>query len=90
MIASSHSKIVKQLTELGLIPKNCTKFTITAEFSQPVRITSEMFAEEDDIRKVCDAIRDHPEETSAITRQIILRNPLCPNRTVTAEYEVSD
>ena len=90
MIASSHSEIVTQWIELGLIPNNCTKVTITAEVGKAVKITSEMFAEEDDILKVCDALRDNPEEVSAITREVILMNPFCPGRSVTAEYEVSE
>jgi hypothetical protein len=70
--ASSHSPIVKHLIEAGIIPALSTKFTLTANVNEPIRMTSECFVTEEQFREIAEALLKNPEEAKRITRLAIL------------------
>ena len=49
-IAACSSKAIKQLAALGVIPKECRRFSLTAEAGGTVRVQYEAFASEEDVQ----------------------------------------
>jgi hypothetical protein len=62
----NNSPIVKRLIETGILPKLCTKFSLTINVNEPLRMTSECFVTEEQFREIADALIENPEEAKRI------------------------
>lgn len=60
--AAYNSKFVQELSASGIIPKQCTKFTLIVAVNQPVKIISERFATEEECAAIAAAAIRNKEE----------------------------
>jgi hypothetical protein len=65
--------IVRRLIEAGIIPQECTKFSLTVKYDEPIRIASECFVTEEQMRVIVDALIENPEEARRIAHTTILK-----------------
>lgn len=66
-----HSKVVKRLIEVGLIPAECVRFELVMEVSQVVRATCTFNVTEDQLAQIAKAYEDYPEEAAGMIREIV-------------------
>jgi len=84
-------KLVARLVKVGVIPPECTKFSIVFDINSAVRIECEKFASEKEVFEVVEAIEKSPEiaapEIAAeVTKRIAFRVQES-NYGVTTEYK---
>lgn len=58
---SSHSPIVKALSDEGIIPARCFNWTLTVKAGDVVRIRSEVYVTEAEFRRIADLVMAHRE-----------------------------
>jgi hypothetical protein len=72
---AGNSPIVKRLIEAGIIPWECTKFSLTAKYDEVIRMTLECNVTEEQFRQIADALIENPEEAKQIVRTTVLKLP---------------
>jgi hypothetical protein len=73
-LATYRSKIIEQLLEQGVIPRECSKWMLISEAGDAVRMVIEVFITEEQFQRVADAVRDNPGEARDIARTIVFRS----------------
>lgn len=66
-----HSKVIKRLIEVGLIPAECTRFELLFAVNAPVRATCTFNVTEDQVEEIAKAYEEYPEEAAGIIREIV-------------------
>lgn len=64
---------MRRLIDVGIVPQLCTKFSLTANVNEPMRMTSECFVTEEQFRLIADALIDNPEEAKRIAHSTVLK-----------------
>lgn len=64
---------MKRMIDVGIVPQLCTKFSLTANVNEPIRMTSECFVTEAQFRLIADALVDNPEEAKRIAHATVLK-----------------
>lgn len=72
-IMAAGSAIAKRLIDAGIIPALCTGFSLTANMTEPIRMTSECFVTEEQFHEIADALIDNPEEAKRIAHTTVLK-----------------
>ena len=81
-----NNPIIKDLIDAGVIPAQCTRFTLEASVKDAITIKSECFATEEQVRMIADALLSNPEAARDIARSIVFRSLEYPEaRSVTVE-----
>lgn len=62
--------MIRELIEAGIIPKNCSKFSLIIDAASVVTVRSEVFIEEEDFRKIADALLRSDEEGRQLAAEI--------------------
>lgn len=61
MATATNNPIVKALINAGIIPQRCLRFTLELEIKNPIKITSVVYATEEEFQTIADALLAHPE-----------------------------
>lgn len=65
------SKAVQRLMASGIIPKNCSKWTLVSDVHDCVRMISEVVVTEREFQTIADALLDNREEAKQMARLIV-------------------
>jgi len=71
--ANVGNPIIKKLLDEGVLPQECTKFTLEAAANDVVRLTTEVYVSPEQFQAIADALLSNPEEAKRIARTIIFR-----------------
>lgn len=63
------SKAVRELIDVGLIPRECTRFELLLDRREAIQATCTFFVSEEQLQKFADVMKSIPEEASQILRQ---------------------
>ena len=78
--APQGSQAVKALTDAGVLPKACKHFEMILSVNKPCLFRYEVFATEEQVQAIANALRDNPEEAQRIAKEVTLESPFSHTR----------
>jgi hypothetical protein len=71
MMTPHNSKAIQEMIAVGVIPQNCQKFEMLSDAEGAVLFKYEVFATEEQVQQIADALKRNPEEAQRITRTVL-------------------